>query len=189
MTELFNKARNFVEKSFNGNNAQMLHFDRTVYWLQQLRPDADEALLIAAIGHDIERAFQDPKEGFGDVNRKFKDKNQLKVHQERGAEILANFLKERGASDNLITKVRHLISKHEEGGDADQNLLMDADSLSFVENNLDIFLSRFDKLGYEKIREKFDWMYNRITDPKAKQIARPFYEKMIEQLNDRTNKN
>ena len=34
----------------------MLHFDRTVYWLQQLRPDADGALLIAAISHDIERA-------------------------------------------------------------------------------------------------------------------------------------
>src|SRR3989344_1580256 len=133
MTELFEKARKFVEESFQGNKPQMLHFDRTVYWLQQLKPDADEAFLIAAVGHDIER-------------------------------------------------VKYLISKHEVGGDDDQNLLKDADSLSFVENNADFFISRLDKLGYEKIKEKFDWMFNRITDQKAKEIAKPFYENMIYQL-------
>ncbi len=82
----------------------------------------------------------------------------------------------------MINKVVHLIRGHEVGGDNNQNILMDADSLSFVENNADIFLSRYDELGYNKIREKFDWMFNRISDKKRKEIARPYYEDMIKKL-------
>lgn len=87
---LFNKVRDFVKESFN-NDAQMLHFDRTVHWLKQLNPDVDEALLIAGIGHDIERAFK----------------------------------KERG---------------------------------------------------------KFEWMYDRISSSEAKELATPYYQKMMEDL-------
>lgn len=186
MVTMFEKIREFVYKSFKGNPAQMLHFDRTVYWFEQLKPDADEASRIAAVGHDIERAFQDPKEGFGSTNKRFTDQDELKHHQEKGAEILAKFLRDNGASEECITKVKYLVSKHEVGGDVDQNLLKDADSLSFVENNADIFLSRLDKLGYDRVKEKFDWMYNRISDAKAKEIARPFYESMIRKLNQKS---
>jgi|SRR3989344_4883407 len=182
MTELFEKARKFVEESFQGNKPQMLHFDRTVYWLQQLKPDADEAFLIAAVGHDIERATRMGKEGLGRTDKGFLDKDDLTYHQERGAEIMGDFLEQNQVNTKLIERVKYLISKHEVGGDDDQNLLKDADSLSFVENNADFFISRLDKLGYEKIKEKFDWMFNRITDQKAKEIAKPFYENMIYQL-------
>ena len=33
------------------------HFDRTLYWVLKLKPDADEAFQIAAYSHDIRRAF------------------------------------------------------------------------------------------------------------------------------------
>ena len=184
MTNLFNKVRDSVKEKFNNNEWQMRHFDRTVYWLQQLKPDADEALLIAGISHDIERAYRDPKEGFGKTVRRFIESAELARHSEEGADIIAELLEKEGASKDFIERVWHLISKHEVGGDADQNLLKDADSLSFVENNSQIFISRLDTLGYEAVREKFDWMYNRISDPKAKEIATPFYEKMMKELEE-----
>lgn len=182
MTNLFNKTRDFVKESYNNNEAQMLHFDRTVHWLKQLKPDADEAFLIAAIGHDIERAFRDDKLGFDNNDRSFKDEEWLEYHSNKGAEILEDFLKKQNADDNLIQRVKHLVSKHEIGGDEEQNLLKDADSLSFVENNAPIFLSKLDKLGYDRIKEKFDWMYERISSLKAKELAKPFYDKMMEEL-------
>lgn len=37
------------------------HAQNTLEWLLKLKPDADEALQIAALGHDIERAFEDTK--------------------------------------------------------------------------------------------------------------------------------
>ena len=98
MTELFEKTRKFVEESFKGNKAELVHFDRTVYWLQQLRPDADEALLIAAIGHDIERAFKD-KIDYVNPKRSFRDPEALSQHQNGGAEILGKFLKENNAKE------------------------------------------------------------------------------------------
>ena len=34
----------------------------------------------------------------------------------------------------------------------------------------------------DKIKEKFDWMFNRITFDKAKKISRPMYQKAIKKL-------
>lgn len=182
MKNLFQKTRDFVDKSFSNNKAQMLHFDRTVYWLKQLRLSADEAFLIAAMGHDIERAFRNDR-GLKSVEG-FKNGERLRLHSERGAEILEDFLRKEGASETIIHRVKHLVSKHEVGGDDDQNLLKDVDSLSFVENNVPIFLSRIDKFGYDAVKEKFNWMYERISSEKAKKIAGPFYEKMMKQLEE-----
>ncbi|MBI4363645.1 MAG: DUF4202 family protein [Candidatus Doudnabacteria bacterium] len=181
MSDLFNKTRQFVDEKFK-DPAQMHHFDRTVHWLLQLRPNADEALLIAAIGHDLERAFHGPDDSFNQGSIKFTDSETLKAHQDKSAELLAAFLKENNADVQLISRVKHLVSKHEVGGDEDQNLLMDTDSLSFLENNAPIFISRIDKLGFDKIKGKFDMMFNRISSPKVKDIGRPYYEKMLKDL-------
>ena len=184
MSNLFNQSREFIDKSFN-NEAQMVHFDRTVYWLKILKPDADEVFLIAAISHDIERAFREKKSigKFENNQIKFTDEDHLRNHQEKGAEIMGDFLKKQGVDQKIIDRVKHLISKHEVGGDENQNILKDADSLSFLENNADIFLNRLDKLGYERVKEKFDWMYNRMTLEKSKEIGLPFYKEIISKLN------
>lgn len=181
MSGLFNTVRSYVQESFH-NEAQMLHFDRTVYWLQRLKPAADEALLIAAIGHDLERAFRKKHEDYVQTGKHFTNEEQLQHHSEVSAQILADFLSKNNAPSNLIQRVKHLVSRHEVGGDEDQNLLKDADSLSFVENNASIFLARIDKLGYERVKEKFDWMYNRISSPQAKNWALPYYENMLTAL-------
>jgi hypothetical protein len=184
MTELYDKVEQFVKDSYIkiGKNKQIKHFERTVYWLKQLKPDADEALLISAIAHDIERAFRKEEMYEKIKNIGFTKIEFFRPHEERGAEIMAEFLEKEGAGKELIERVKMLISRHEEGGNDDQNLLKDADSISFFENNVPSFLKRVEKEGKEKIKDKFDWMYNRITSDKAKQIAKQWYENAINEL-------
>lgn len=185
MTDLFNRTREYVAQSFQNAEGPMRHFDRTVYWLRQLRPNADEALLIAAIGHDLERAYRGKSEGFNKGDIPFTDPDFLQHHQQRGAEILADFLSIQTANKQLIERVKHLVGKHEVGGDRDQSLLMDADSISFLENQAQAFVAKLPTHGYQKVREKIDWMYNRIDGKKAQTLAKPFYEKMIREIDDK----
>lgn len=180
MPELFEKVRKFVDKSYNGKT---VHFERTVYWIRQLKPKADGALLIAGLAHDIERAFREDWMWELPVKRGFRDSVFLRHHQERGAKIIGEFLKKEGADRRLIERVKMLVSRHEEGGNDDQNVLKDADSISMLENNVKNFIKRYvPAMGKEIAEEKFDWMYNRITSKKAKRIAKPWYEKAIKKL-------
>ena len=187
MGRLFDKVEQFVKESFikAGKNHQIKHFERTVYWVKQLNSKADEALIISAMAHDIERASRtkeqnQKKDDLGLTHPEF-----FRPHEERGAEIIASFLKREGANQKMIERVKMLVSKHEEGGNEDQNLLKDADSISFFENNLPHFLG-VEKIadvgGKERTKAKIDWMYVRITSEKAKQIVKPWYDKAIKEL-------
>lgn len=56
---------------------------------------------------------------------------------------MKNFLIQHGYSTHVnIDRVVHLISKHEQGGDTDQNILMNADSASFLETNAYTFIEK-----------------------------------------------
>ena len=183
---IYNQAEQFVFDSFNKAKkpSQVKHFVQTVHWLKVLSPEADEALLVAAIAHDIERAFRqkdilEKKTSVGFTSVEF-----YRPHEERGAKIIADFLKNQNIDSGFIERVKMLVSRHEEGGNDDQNLLKDADSLSFFETNVPLFLEKKTaEIGKEKVKQKFDWMFNRITSEKAKQIAQPFYDKAISALN------
>ncbi len=184
MTALYQKVEQFVVDSFTkaGDTGGIRHFKRTVYWIQQLKPDADEALLIAAIAHDIERAFRET--GYGEKFQKgFRTDEHLVYHQEKGTEIIEGFLQKQNADKKLIERVKKLISKHEVGGDDDQDILKDADSVSFFENNVEQFVTKFvPEVGKENVKDKFDWMFNRISNEQAKKIALPWYKEAIKQL-------
>ncbi|MBW2993145.1 DUF4202 domain-containing protein [Candidatus Woesearchaeota archaeon] len=184
MPNLYKKVEKFVVDSFTKPNKvyQIKHFLRTAYWIKKLKPNADESLQIAAVAHDIERALRRE-----DMHKKklkgYAGKEFLRPHQERGAEIIGDFLKKQGADKKLINKVKMLISRHEEGGNKEQNLLKDADSISFFENNVSFFLTeKVPEVGKAKVKEKFDWMFSRITSRKAKKIAKPWYEKALRDL-------
>ena len=102
----------------------------------------------------------------------------LKRHQEDGAEIMGEFLEKNGADKETINKVKHLISRHELGGDAEQNALMDADSVSYFETNAEMFVTKRALTdGYEKVKGKINWMFNRISSEERKKFARENYEK------------
>ena len=182
---IYNEAEQFIFDSFNkiGKSSRIRHFERTVYWVKRLKPKADEALLVAAIAHDIERAFLQ-KGVLEKMNSAGSTSTEhIRPHEERGAEIIADFLKQRNVNSNFIERVKMLVSRHEEGGNDDQNLLKDADSLSFFETYVSIFINEKTKLdGKERVRQQFDWMFNRITSEKAKKIAQPLYEAAIKAL-------
>ena len=184
MTELYQKVEQFVIDSFAkaGKARGIKHLKRTVYWVQQLKSDADEALLIAAVAHDIERAFR--KHNYGKKFQKgFRTNEHLIYHQEKGAEIIADFLRKKNADKKLIERIKKLISKHEVGGNDDQEILKDADSVSFFENNVDRFVVNLaPEVGRENVKDKFDWMFNKISNEKAKQIALPWYKEAIKRL-------
>lgn len=178
MSDIFKKVERFVVESFTktGQTQQIKHFLRTVYWVKELDPDVTDALLTAAVSHDIERAFRGDDQEQRRKSLSFSDLDFLRPHEERGAEIIAEFLRDNNADNQLIEEVKSLVSRHEEGGNESQNMLKDADSVSFFENNVSSFLTKqVSEVGKEKVKQKFDWMFERITSQKAKKFARQFY--------------
>lgn len=182
---MIEKIKQFVNESYQKSiygSGSIKHFERTVDWLLALKPDADEAMQIAAYAHDIERAFRDEvsEEVFKD--REFNDPEFLADHETKGAEIAAKFLRDNGYGDNDVKRVYNMIRYHEEGGDDEANLIKDADSISYLEINAKRHLPLIETLGKEKVKNKIDWMYNRITTEKAKELATPFYDDVIREL-------
>ena len=108
------------------------HLLRTEHWLLQLQPDASEALRLAAVMHDIERAFPDAEAGW-DSSRDAGSAEYNRWHQDRCAEIAARWLREQGAPEPLVDAVAELIRVHEDGGWPEADLLQAADSLSFLD--------------------------------------------------------
>jgi hypothetical protein len=135
-TSLYLSVIDYVDTSYGRH---IPHFERTVFWLEKFLPSCGEAEKIAAYAHDIERAFRDETKK---APEDYLNIDFLRSHEEGGAEIMRKFLTENNATDELIATVIHLISRHEEGGDATQNALMDADSVSFFETNVENFVRK-----------------------------------------------
>lgn len=178
---MLDKVKQFVNESFGKgvNEKGSEHFEQTIYWTRQLKPDADEPILIAAYAHDIARAFRKENSEETFQNKEFDDLEILKEHQEEGARIMADFLRKEGYDESSIKRVYDMILHHEEGGDEESNLIKDADSISYLETNAVKHTKLINNLGKDKIKNKIDWMYNRISSDKAKELAKPLYEKVL----------
>jgi len=108
-------------------NAQ--HLVRTRDWLLELDPEAGLELRLAALTHDIERNFPGgpaPDPANPDYGR---------LHSERSARIVGEWLASEQAPEELATAVARLVAAHEVGGWREADLLQAADSLSFLEVN------------------------------------------------------
>lgn len=187
--DYFNKVKEFVDSKFKEvNRADHLdHLKRTVHWVKVLKPNTSQDLKIAAYAHDIQHAerWKGSKEEKSGKPRKvdFRDKERMKKHEREGAEIIGKFLKDLEAPEELINEVKNLVANHEEGGNKKQDILKDADSISFLERKVDDFLSRSgSEIRKEDVRDKFDYMFERITLKKAEKLARPWYQEAIKKL-------
>jgi hypothetical protein len=186
METLRDRAREWVRANYPQGAHHLL---QTEAWLLHLKPDAPEELLLAALTHDMERAFPGPDSPSLDPKQGVDNPIYNNAHSERSAHIVSAYLHEQGATQESIAQVARLIRAHEYGGDNDENLVQAADSLSFLEVNVDIFLGWMDA-GDEKwdssaVRAKFTWMYERIQIPQAREIARPMYEVAIRKIESR----
>jgi len=185
--DYYRAVKEFVDTSFAEVDNQLvpLHLERTVEWLLKLNPEADQALLIAGIAHDIERAFREEavyQKMFHSDNA-FLDSSFLDYHQQRSAKIIADFLENLGCPIELRDKVSYLVAHHETGGNFESDLLKDADSLSFFQTNVDLFVTvKTRESSIDKVKNKFTWMFERITMPEARDVCRPFYQDAMARL-------
>lgn len=177
---LLDEAEAWVVREHPG---QAEHLVRARYWLNQFAPNASLAVKLATVTHDMERAF--PGEDAPDMARMVvpTDTQYCLAHGRRSARFVTAWLNEQGADEQLVFMVSELIVVHEYGGWPDADLVQAADSLSFLEVNTEKFLAWIPTAehgwGYERTKIKFDWMYQRITVPLARELAQPLYERAI----------
>lgn len=147
-----------------------IHSKNTLQWLLKLKPDADEALQIAALGHDIDRAIEEHK-----VRREsYKDYNEFKdAHALNSANILAEVMKECNINKKLADDISYLVRHHETGGTRNVDILRDADSISFFQVNLSYYFIRND---IEETKKRCLWGYKKLPNNLKEKVANFKYE-------------
>ncbi len=134
-----------------------VHSKNTLAWLLKIKPDADEALQIAALGHDIERAIERRKVRRAD----FDDYDLFKAaHARNSALVLKEIMEECGLPTAISDDVGRLVCRHEVGGDERCDLLKDADSISYFDVNLPCY---FEREGYAETLRRTIWGYRRLS--------------------------
>lgn len=133
------------------------HSKNTLEWLLKLDPDADEALQIAALGHDIERAIDGRKvkrEDFKNYD-KFKD-----AHASNSAKVMTEIMEECDISKRLTDDIFSLVRYHEKGNTKRADNLRDADSISFFHVNVPYY---FIRNGAEETKKRCLWGCRRLS--------------------------
>jgi hypothetical protein len=168
---LIQLGRLWVIENYPYNSTHLL---KSLEWLDRLAPNASEAVRLATLTHDMERAFGGPDA----IPIKMSDRAYEEAHSNRSARIVGEWLRANGAHAELIRNVEALIRVHEWGGSPDANLVQAADSVSFLETNIDLMVgfATTGKYSRAEIAFKFDQMYERIQVPAAKDLARPLWE-------------
>jgi hypothetical protein len=133
------------------------HADNTLEWLLRLEPDAGEALQLAALAHDIDRAIEEVKVRRAD----FDDYDAFKAaHARHGAELLRPILAVCGVAGDTVDEACRLVEVHEVGGDPEADLLKDADSISYFDVNLPLYYQRE---GWAESKRRSLWGYQRLS--------------------------
>jgi hypothetical protein len=174
--KLKNEILEILKKSPIENDpvhAQLVH-----KWVLKLKPDADEALEISALAHDIDRAITGITEK--DLTDYSKIDDFKKEHAKRSAQFISEILRNHNYSEDVIIKVVKLVENHEVGGDPETNILRNADSISYFEGNIPIYLKRN---GRDRTKGKIKFMYKRIPeDIKTLVDGLSFKDKEVEAL-------
>jgi kynurenine formamidase len=179
MTALLEQARAWVE----GVHPHARHLTRTLDWVVELDPAASEGLRIAAVTHDIERAFPDGAATW-DSARDWDSPAYNRWHQDRCAALVGAWLREQGAAAELAEEVEALVRVHEEGGWPAADVLQAADSLSFLETMVPLVLT-WSERGYganaaAKLRHSRDRIAPGLT--RARAAAAPLVDRALAQL-------
>jgi hypothetical protein len=172
-----------VALSWIAETYQRQHLIRAADWVLHLDPSAPEPVLIAALTHDIERSV--PGGPRLDMARSgWDDAVYTEAHCRRSADIVAERLREHGATPWFIARLRDAILQHEFGGTDDGNLMQAGDSLSYLE----VFPAQTagwaidGQCSVAKARAKLDWMSTRIRHPAARLVAPPVHSRALHQF-------
>ncbi|MEK7447475.1 MAG: DUF4202 family protein [Patescibacteria group bacterium] len=146
---------------------EVKHAEHTLKRLLELMPDADNAVQIAALAHDIDRGVYKITEthnlkDFGNIDD-FK-----REHAIRSAQVTKELLEKNGFDEDFIEKVTSIVKNHEVGGDQETNAVMDADSISYFDYNI---YEYYEKNGPEKTKNKVRFMSTRVS-PRALEVIK-----------------
>ena len=182
MSSLLPAARAWVGEL---NHPHEQHLLRTEHWLLELDPEASERLRLAAVLHDIERAFPAPGTEW-DSARDWDNPVYNRWHQDRCADIASDWLRDQGASPELVQGVDALIRAHEDGGWPEADLLQAADSLSFLDTLTPLTISwvQSGRATPERAKAKISSSLDRI-DPsleRAVELAWPMLAKALREV-------
>ncbi len=146
------------------------HADNTLEWLLRLEPDAGDALQLAALAHDIDRADDVRKVKRAD----FDDYDAFKAaHASNGAKILRPILNACGVAWDIADEACRLVEVHEVGGDSRSDLLKDADSISYFDVNLPLYYQRE---GWAETKRRSSWGYRRLSARAKELINKTCYQ-------------
>ena len=179
-SRLITAAQRWVQDCYPYNSQHLLE---TLTWLDRISPGSHEAVRLAALTHDMERAFPGADSpvmtGLGDAA-------YHAAHSARSARIVGAWLRDNGAEDGFARDVEALIRVHEDGGWPEADAVQAADSLSFLATNVDLFLGfiRSGRFSSRDVRWKFEYAYERIQIADAKVLARPLLERALARLDD-----
>ena len=134
----------------------VFHSINTLEWVLKLKPDADVALQIAAAGHDIERGMED-RCVHASHYESFDEYKQ--AHALNCAEILVEIMEENGVDQAITDDVAHLVANHEVGGNEREEILKNADVLSFFQVSMPLY---FDRRGAEITRKRCVWGFKKL---------------------------
>ena len=149
------KIRNIISQSIIPEDPR--HADNVLEWLLRVDPDADVALQLAALAHDIDRADDNKKVQRFNLNNYDLFKA---AHAKNSASILNHILHEYSVESLIINEACRLVILHEVGGDARSNLLKDVDSISYFEVNMPLY---FYREGHEETLRRCIWGYERLS--------------------------
>lgn len=172
-------ARQWVIDRYPYNS---LHLVRSLEWLDRIAPGSAEPVRLATLTHDMERAFPGPDQPVWNGDE---DLDYYVAHSNRSARIVGEWLREQRADPELIRQVEELIKVHEFGGWPEADLVQAADSLSFLDVNVDLFLG-FVKSGRftaAQVQAKFDHSHNRIRIPWVRDLSLPMLQRATARLN------
>lgn len=192
----------FVEKSLENSTLRseisritdIGHAKNTHYWVLGLYPQADVALQIAGLMHDLDRAFIERNDiTFMQRNKQLREEGKPEIsyddykaeHEKDCARIAVDFLIQRNYDPLIIEKVGYLIGRHEIGGCFESEVLKTADAISFLDNNFNHYFNKY-KDKEDMLIKKVKWTMNRLKEipfeslkERALQEAEPFYQRAM----------
>jgi hypothetical protein len=121
------------ENADDPHGKELDHADRAVAWIRQLRPDAPDALLLAARGHHVRR-WEIPRAAEPDGRPGYlRWKRRLQQHH---ADVLGRVLRDVGYDDATLERVQAIVKKERLKSDPDVQSLEDALALVFLQTQL-----------------------------------------------------
>lgn len=169
MKKDWKKLRKIIKKFIKDSRRPdyITHAESTERWLLELDPKANEEQKLAAFAHDFERCFFTRIEDvdYGDAKEPYLQ--YKKRHAQRCADMVSCLMMGLEFPMESIKEVNHIILHHKEGGDYKTDLMRDADSLSYMENNLPGY---YEKNGEDRTIEKVKFMYSRASNSTQKMI-------------------